>query len=108
MTEESQESLESVVEVARLYIPGSIQACKFFIALNERMLKDTRQRTSFERYVIHVCRIAVLRLSNLSPAEIANRLRVSVKTVYNDLAWHLQQQQKKKVKRRSADRSSRP
>jgi hypothetical protein len=76
ISEESHESLESVAEVVRLYFPDLVQACKLLIAMEERLPKDARRRTSFRPYAVHIRRIAVIRLSNLTCAEIANRLRV--------------------------------
>jgi len=87
---EKREFLESVEEAVRRFIPDLIQAFTFFNELNQRVRKGIDGRVHLDQHVVYLRRQAVRYLydAGFNPAEIANRLRIPIKHVYNDLARH--------------------
>jgi len=94
---ETKESVESVEQVLRRFIPDLVTAFKCFYALNGVVNKDSHGKTHLGAVFVHFRRkvVAYLFDSGFNPAEIANRLRISIKDVYNDLMLTRRRRKKK-------------
>jgi len=94
---ETKESVESVEQVLRRFIPDLVTAFKCFYALNGVVNKRSYGETHLGAVLVHFRRkvVAYLFDSGFNPAEIANRLRIPVMDVYNDVRQTRRRRKKK-------------
>ena len=94
---EAKEFAESVERVLRRFIPDLVAVFRCLYALDEVIKKDAQGRSNLRVMLIPIRRkvVAYLFESGFNPAEIANRLRIPIKDVYNDVVRSRRRRKKK-------------
>lgn len=93
---EFEESVETVEQAIRRFVPDSMSQYRLMISLEKSLERDDRGRVQFKTYAIAWRRRVVRELlKSLTQTEIAEKLGVPVATVQNDVRWLYENRGKK-------------
>lgn len=91
----TRESIETVIHVSSRALPDPRMCYIFFDQLDKSMSSDERGRVNFKLYKRYWRRWCVMKSFNgKNQQEIADSLKIPLKTVENDIAWYYDNQKK--------------